>query len=129
GPERRQSRLAVVGLGDGVLEGTEKGTNSLHVAGLVFDQKNFLGHELGLLSLETLKIQSFQRRAVTPALSGFRQTSNRSNFFVADRPRSHFGAESGKLIASRPCRVIASGQPSSTRRARPTPSAGACSRS
>ncbi len=67
GAERRHARLAVVGFGDGVLEGSQQATNALHVAGLVLDQKNFLGHELGLLSLET-----FENSKISSRLSAFR---------------------------------------------------------
>jgi hypothetical protein len=48
---------------DGVLE---EPANALYVAGLVFDQKNFLGHELGLLSLET-----FENSKISSQLSAF----------------------------------------------------------
>ncbi len=44
--ESLETGLAVVGLGQGVPEGREQGTNTLDVAWLVFDQKNFLGHGL-----------------------------------------------------------------------------------
>src|SRR5262249_33651906 len=53
GTEGLETRLAVVGFRQRMPEGLEQSADSLDVAGLVFDQKNFFGHELNLLSPET----------------------------------------------------------------------------
>jgi hypothetical protein len=46
GRKSLKARLPVVGLGQGMAERGEQRTNPLDVPRLVFDQKNFFGHEL-----------------------------------------------------------------------------------